>query len=229
MSAGRFESWHSQSYAEAWAGEDVLADLLALPRRISAALVADSGLEVKHVVDVGSGPGEYLSVFLAAFPAARGTWIDSSDAMERLAHDRLGDGVTYLQADAERLDVADLPPAEVVVTSRMLHHFPPESQQRFYRTALATLEPGGFLFNLDHFGAPDPWEQRYRRIREQFTGARSRELRPHRHDFPLSPVEAHLAWLEEAGFEPPDVPWRAFFTALLAARKPARPHPRARP
>jgi malonyl-CoA O-methyltransferase len=218
----RLESWHSESYAEAWAGEDVLADLLALPRRISAALVADAGLAVEHVVDVGSGPGAYLSVFLAAFPDARGTWIDSSDAMERLARERLADDrVSYLQADAERLDAAGLPPAQVIVTSRMLHHFSPESHRSFYETVLKLLEPGGFFFNLDHVGVPEGWEPRYRRIREQFTGARKQELKPHRHEFPLSLVAEHLDWLEDAGFAAPDVPWRTFFTALLAARKPA--------
>jgi len=50
-------SWRSQSFVAEWAGEDVLADMLALPRRISAAIVADSGSTPTHVVDVGSGPG----------------------------------------------------------------------------------------------------------------------------------------------------------------------------
>jgi hypothetical protein len=79
---------------------------------------------------------------------------------------------------------------------------------------------GGFFFNLDHIGPPGEWEQRYRRIRDQFTGRRRRELKPHRHDYPLSPVEDHLAWARAAGFDA-DVPWRAFYSVLVAARKPA--------
>jgi ubiquinone/menaquinone biosynthesis C-methylase UbiE len=220
VASEELESWESNEYALAWAGEDVLSDLLALPVRISVALAVDAGLQVQHVVDVGAGPGTYLQAFLSAFPEARGIWIDSSEAMEELARERLDDRVTYVQADAEKLDEIDLPPAQVVTTSRMLHHFDPEGIRRFYSTVNRVLEPGGFFFNLDHYGTPDGWEARYRRIREQFTGGRKRKLRPHRHDYPFSPIREHLAWLADAGFEAPDVPWRTFFTALVAARKP---------
>ncbi len=33
-------------------------------------------------------------------------------------------------------------------------------------------------------------------------------------------IDDHLAWVEAAGFEHPDVPWRTFYTALIVARKP---------
>src|SRR3954454_11208081 len=99
MAAEQLESWHSRDYVAQWAGEDVIADMLALPRSISAALVADSGIEVSHVVDVGAGPGAYLETFLRAFPSARATWIDVSEAMEELGREglaALGDRVTYV-------------------------------------------------------------------------------------------------------------------------------------
>ncbi|MBA3330480.1 MAG: class I SAM-dependent methyltransferase [Actinobacteria bacterium] len=216
-------SWRSQSFVAEWAGEDVLADMLALPRRISAALVADSGSPT-HVIDVGSGPGDYLRVFLEAFPYARGTWTDTSPPMEPLGREGLadlGERVTYRLGDAEELAGIGLEPADVIVTSRMLHHFRAESLQRFYRDAFALLAPGGFLFNLDHFGSPPGWETRYRRIRGQFTGARTKELANHRHEDTMLPLAENLAWIEAAGFEPPDTPWRTFFTALVAAQKPA--------
>lgn len=53
-------SWDSPAYAEQWAEGDVLANLLSVPRRMSVALVAEDGLAVKRVVDLGSGPGAYL-------------------------------------------------------------------------------------------------------------------------------------------------------------------------
>jgi SAM-dependent methyltransferase len=220
---GRLGSWHSGDYVAEWAGDDVLAELLDLPRRISAALVADSGIDVRRVVDIGSGAGPYLDVLLRAFPSARGTWVDSSEPMQRLAREQLatfGDRVEYVIGDAERIEEVELPRAAVVVTSRMAHHLSPEALQRFYRGVFQLLEPGGFFFNLDHYGAPAGWEARYRRIRRQFTGPRKKALRPHRHDFPLSEPGQHLAWLESAGFEPGDIPWRTFYSALLAARRP---------
>ena len=220
--AEQLGSWQSDTYAVEWASDDVLAGLLELPRRISAALVSDSGIDVGHVIDVGSGQGTYLECFLRAFPAARGTWVDANEAMRDLARERLaefGVRVAYVLADVERLGELDLDAADVITTSRVLHHFSAESLQRTYRAAYELLVPGGFLFNLDHIGAPGSWDERYRRIREQFTGPRKRELKPHRHDYPLAGPDEHLRSIIDAGFETPDVGWRTFYTVLLVARR----------
>jgi cyclopropane fatty-acyl-phospholipid synthase-like methyltransferase len=221
--AEQLESWHSGSYAAQWAGEDVISGMLDLPRHLSAAIVGDSGIVVEHVVDLGSGPGAYLQVFLDAFPDARGTWVDDSEAMLELARKELasfGDRVTYTIHDVERLDEAQVEPAQVVTSSRVLHHFSPESLARVYRAAFDLVTPGGFLFNLDHVGSAGDWEQVYRRVRGQFTGDRTQKLKPHRQDYPLARADEHTGWAADAGFEHPDVPWRAFYTALIAARRP---------
>lgn len=220
----QLESWHSADYVFGWTAEDVIADMLVLPRRISASIVADAGVRVSHVVDLGSGHGPYLELYLRTFPEARGTWVDSSEPMRDLARERLagfGERVSFAIGDLQRLDAIELEPAEVVVSSRVTHHFSPESLARLYRNVYGVVAPGGFFFNLDHVGAPGDWERRYRRIRPQFTGARQRELKPHRHDYPLAPVEDHLAWAAAAGFANPDVAWRMLYTALIAAPKQA--------
>ncbi len=224
MSAGQLGSWHEQQYVAEWVGDDVSSDMLDLPRKLSAAIVADAGVAVSHVVDLGSGHGPYLELFLNVFPKARGTWVDSSDAMQELARERLapfGDRVRFVLGDVERLEELEIAAADVVVSSRALHHFSPESLQRCYRAAHELVVPGGFVFNLDHVGAPGDWEQRLRRLRAEFTGPRKQELKPHRHDYPLSRADEHAAWMAAAGFESPDVPWRMFYTALVAARRPA--------
>jgi len=220
----QLESWESAEYAAQWAGEDVIADMLTLPRQISVAIVADAGIEVTHIVDVGSGPGAYLVPFLRAFPNARATWIDVSDAMRTLAEKELeddGDRITYVVADAEHLAEQEIAPAEVVLSSRALHHFSPESLREVYRAAFELVTPGGFVMNLDHVGAPGDWEQVQRRIRAQFTGDRKQTLKPHRHDYPLARADEHGAWMEAAGFGPADTPWRMFYSALVVARKPS--------
>src|SRR4051794_34552558 len=150
------ESWESAAYAAQWAGEDVIADMLDLPRRISVAIVSDSAIDVEHIVDLGSGPGAYLVPFLRAFPQARATWVDVSDAMRELAQAELAEfagRITYLVADAEDLQAAEVEPAQVVLSSRALHHFSPESLQRVYRAAFDIVTPGGLVINLDHVGA----------------------------------------------------------------------------
>ena len=70
--------WSDRDFARAWAEGDALRAMLDLPRRISAAVVATGRPEPSCVVDIGSGPGDYLAVFLEAFPSARGIWTDAS-------------------------------------------------------------------------------------------------------------------------------------------------------
>jgi tRNA (cmo5U34)-methyltransferase len=221
MSAGQIGSWHSPEYVGEWAGEDVVGPLLETPRRISIALLQDAGIDVSHVIDLGSGDGPYLADMLRAFEKARGTWFDSSEPMLERAREALaefGDRVAYVVAPAEGLAAAGLERADVVVSSRALHHLAPDALARCYREVHELLTPGGFFFNLDHVGSENDWEQRYRRIRGLFTGSRQRKLSPHREDEPLQPVADHLRWLEGAGFAAVDVPWRMLYTALLAGR-----------
>ena len=217
-------SWESADYVGQWLGEDVIADMLVLPRRISLALVEDAGIGVTHVVDLGSGHGPYLADFLETFPEARGTWVDSSPPMEDEARRQLarfGDRVTYVLTDVQELASARIGPASVVCSSRALHHLSHDGLAELYRVVGRIVEPGGFVFNLDHVGAPGDLEQAYRRIRGRFTGERKKELKPHRHDYPLARADEHAAWMEAAGFEHADVPWRMLYTALVAARRRA--------
>src|SRR3954469_15768274 len=96
-------SWRSADYVEAWASDDVLDEVLTAPRRLTAALVAETGSEVAHVVDLGAGTGAYLAELLDAFPAARGTWVDASERMEELARKRFGERVHYVLGDVSEL------------------------------------------------------------------------------------------------------------------------------
>jgi trans-aconitate methyltransferase len=221
VSTERLGSWHSGDYVAAWAGEDVLADMLLLPRQISAALVGASGVDVAHVVDLGAGPGPYLDLLLDTFPRARGTWVDSSEAMEPLGREQLarfGDRVDFVLGDVEEIGGLGLDEAQIVVSSRAIHHFSHDSIRSVYRGAYDLLGDGGWFFNLDHFGTTGNWKERYRTIRDQFTGGRTTKLEAHREPFELTEPEEQIRWLRDIGFEA-DIPWRTFFTALLAARK----------
>jgi SAM-dependent methyltransferase len=202
-----------------------MSSVLELPRRISAALILDADLTVRHVVDLGAGPGAYLDYMLRTFTEARGTWVDGSAAMLELARaelEPLAERITFVVADLERLDRNALGQADVVVTSRALHHLSPASLQATYREITALLTPGGFVFNLDHVGSrEDYWQAAYRRLRAELVGRRRTELRPHRQDGPLPPVDQHLEAMAAAGLDHADVPWRLLMTALMVARKPA--------
>lgn len=216
--------WAARDFVDRWIAGDSLATVLELPRRMTAALVRESGIEVRRVVDVGSGTGTFLRVLLEEFPHADGVWIDASDAMLERARTSLGDlgeRVAFAVGDLREPETLPLD-GDVVVSARAIHHFRPEDIERFYRKAGGALSPGGFMANLDHFAAPDDWGPRYRAVRPSFVADGGGAGDSHSHDAPPQPLDDHLDWLRDVGFEEPDVPWRFFWTALVIARTPPR-------
>lgn len=214
------EIWKDREFATAWAEGDTITDLLALPRRIAAAVVAHDRPESGLIVDVGSGPGAFLSVFLDRFPRARGIWTDASEAMYDKARTELapyGDRITY-----QVLDMADVESLsggiDALITSRAVHHLDAEGLRAFYTAAASVLAPGGWLVNLDHTGPGETWDARLRAARDATVPKRPK-AGGHHHDGPLTSIDDHHAALGAAGFTDYDTPWRAFFTVLFMARK----------
>jgi tRNA (cmo5U34)-methyltransferase len=172
---------------------------------------------------VGAGTGSYLRSVLEEFSDAEGIWIDASEAMRERAETALadlGDRVTFHLGDLRDADTLPLA-GDVVLSSRAVHHFRPETIERLYRAVADGLRPGGSFANLDHFAPPDDWRGRYEAIRPSFVGTGDGGGEPHSHDAPPQPIEDHLAWLRRAGFADPDVPWRFLWTALVVARRPS--------
>lgn len=212
--------WTDPALARGWADNDAQRDLLSLPRVIAAEIVAVDHPGPAVVADIGSGPGDFLAVFLDRLPEATGIWSDISEAMETMGRDRLGgyaDRVTYRIADMT--DFTGLPSdLDVITTSRAVHHLDRDGLRAFYRDAGAHLAPGGWLVNLDHFGPSDAWNTRLREARTRLV-PRTTEQRPHHHNYPLTSVADHLDALAEAGFTDVETPWRGFVTGLFMARR----------
>jgi SAM-dependent methyltransferase len=214
--------WKDPEFAQAWAEGDALKALLDLPRRISAAVVAGDRPEPSLIVDIGSGPGDYLAVFLEAFPTARGVWTDASEAMLEQARGRLagfGDRVTYRIADMTDLGDAVPDGVDVITTSRASHHLDRAGLHDFYSAAAGHLAPGGWLVNLDHTGSRDAWEPRLRAARSRLRTEPERKT--HHHDKPLPTVTDHLDGYAAAGLNDVGIPWRAFVTCLFMGRRGA--------
>jgi len=212
--------WMDEKLAARWTAADSLKALLILPRRISATVIAADRPGTALVVDVGSGPGDYLSTMLDTFPAARGVWTDVSPAMADIARPALAgyrDRVEFRLVDLE--DLSPLPEqADVITTSRASHHFDADTLARFYASAAEHLAPGGWLVNLDHVLSPGAWDRRLRDARAAMIPPK-KDGTGHSHDKPLPMVEEHLAALAAAGFEDVAMPWRSFYTVLFMARK----------
>jgi SAM-dependent methyltransferase len=219
-------TWQDEGFARTWAQQDSLRDMLDFPRRIAAAVVADDNPDPGLVVDVASGPGDFLAVFLEEFPAARGLWTDVSPAMRDLAGPRLaefGDRVDFLSVDMT--DLSAVPDGlGLIICSRASHHLDRPALLRFYAEAAAHLTPGGWLVNLDHTDPGEPWNGRLRTARKRFrlagSGAGSADGgAPHHHDHPSPTVQDHLDGFAGAGLTDVQLPWRAFVTCLFMGRK----------
>jgi ubiquinone/menaquinone biosynthesis C-methylase UbiE len=214
--------WRDAEFARRWAATDGMADMLELPRHITAALVAHDRPETRLVIDVGSGPGAYLEAFLEELPESAGVWLDASEAMLEQARRRLarfGDRVDFRLGDMANLEAAKLPTgADALISSRALHHLDRDALVRFYRQASVQLVPGGWVANLDHTGPVDVWDKRFRAIRKRFLGP-GNDQGKHPHDYPFTSVRDHLDGLAAAGFDDVEVAWKAFYTCLFVARK----------
>lgn len=216
------EPWRDVAFAGDWARNDSSVELLAFPRAIAAALVAADRPGTVRVIDIASGPGDFLAAFLDEFPDAEGIWTDASEAMLDLAKKRLagyGGRVEFRLADMTDLAAGGLPTGvDAVVTSRAAHHLDRDGLFAFYRAAAALLAPGGWLIDLDHIGPEsDAWNDRLRTVRKRFIGAP--KTAPHHHNYPLTSVSDHLAAYTAAGIDDVAMPWRSFVTALFAGRK----------
>lgn len=219
-------SWLDERFVRNWLEQDQQKTLLDFPRQLTTAVVA---LEQPPavVVDIASGPGTYLGVFLDAFPEAQGVWTDASGPMEEAARANLaayGERVQFRILDMRDVAGSDLPVADVIVTSRAAHHLARPELLDFYRACFGTLAPGGWLANLDHTEPPPRWDARFKAIRK--AGKRGqegqqapRQLPRHRHDQPRPTIAAHLETLTEAGFDDVELVWKAFHTCLFMARR----------
>jgi SAM-dependent methyltransferase len=219
------ESWSSAEYAASWHNADGLAALLELPWAMATALVGYER-EPRLVVDVGSGPGTFLATVLRAYPDARGVWIDASPGMREQAEEHLApfaDRVDYVVDDAARLaGIEAARGADVVLNSRVAHHFDGAGLVAFYAAAAEVLQPHGWLVTLDHILPPGDWDRRYREVLPLFAGPKAGKP-THPHYYPFPTMTDHLAAMAHAGLADCDVAWRTFYTCLFLGRRPADP------
>ncbi|MGH3302938.1 MAG: class I SAM-dependent methyltransferase [Streptosporangiaceae bacterium] len=212
--------WRDDNLAREWADGDRLGPLLALPRRITGAVLAAADPPVRVVLDVGSGPGAFLAAVLDSCPDATGIWTDVSAAMQDLAQERLAplsSRIEFRLADATDLAAAAAGrPADAVLTSRFSHHLDPAGLRTFYADAAELVGPGGWIANLDHISLSEPWAARLARVRAEMVPPNPSA---HRHDRPLCALRDHLGALSATGWNEVTVAWQAFATVLILGRR----------
>jgi len=177
--------WHSAEYVAEWIARDVTRDderrpLLARMLAL-APFPTDAALEV---LDVGAGYGLVTEEVCRRFPHARVTLQDYSAPMFEQARARL-----TAHAAKIRYVLADLTdpawssrvggPFDLVVSGLAIHNLrAPAAMSAVYRAIHGVLKPGGLFLDYDLAG--------------------------------LAPggIDAHLQWLEQAGFRHCEAPWR---------------------
>lgn len=207
-------------------------DRLEEPRRLAAAIVAQTTPAPHSIVDVGSFTGEFLEAWMERFPSAHGQWTEPVDGNLANAHRRFarfGEHVSFVIGCPSRDISLGCVPADVdvLITSWLSIHQDLQGIQKFYRDAAQRLPVGGWLANLDHVAYASPaWQAR-------FDGARAEAAQlgidaliegppVHHSDFVTPTLDEQMAALRAAGFDEVQVAWSRLNTVLLLARKSPR-------
>lgn len=216
----------NENEAKGWLKSDDSSIMLELPRRIAAAVIAHEGT-VDRIMDIASGPGTFMKVFLDAFPNSVGIWNDASQVMKDQAQVLLApyaDRIQWYPGDMNDIGNFDgKGELDAVLTSRASHHLSVEELESFYRQVSSLLKPGGWVVNLDHIYLNEPWDTRFRTTRKELfrkSSASADEGSGHKHERKAPELKDHYSALEKAGISEICVGWQAFYTVLLLGRKP---------
>lgn len=185
--------WQSADYVSGWIEHDVARDPERRPllRRMLASAPFPSGSELR-VLDVGAGYGVVTEEVVAAFPAARVTMQDYSQAMLDQARQRLtahADRLSFVLCDLFDPSWPQKVGAtfNLAVSAIVLHNL--GSREKIfacYPAIHGLLRPGGWFLNYDRF---------------------------------VGGVEEHLTELRAAGFAQVECTWQQPPHAIVVAAR----------
>lgn len=165
--------------------------------------------EIK-VLDLGVGTGENAETLLRRFPNVGLVGIDVSRKMLQRAREKLVDFAQ--RAELIRSDFRALPLTcmfSFVYSVLAVHHLSAEDKRILLKSVWSMLKPGGCFVLIDVVtGSTEELTNRYVSLTFPFDPE----------DSPSS-LREHLQWLEEAGFERVDVPWKYYKLAVMIAFK----------
>ena len=228
------------TYGQHWQEADRVEAYAELNRRQETELKAVYRIMVEltpfahdapiRVLDIGAGYGAIAEAFLDAFPNAKAVGLDFSEPMMDMGlkqMSRFGDRFGYHVGD---FSSGTLPSGlegkfDVIVSSRAIHHLPPDNKRVLFADIYARLNDGGCFLDLDNTRPQEPL------LRERYAEAspdaalralvqQSRPPGGGGREFP-DPVGNQLTWLREAGFAPVDCFWKLLGRSLFGGYKNA--------
>jgi len=187
--------WNPETYLE-----QMRAEVPGYAELEDAVAAATDGLELRRVLELGSGTGETALRILAKHPAAAWVGIDSSEAMLGRARERLP------EADLRRQRFEDpLPegPFDLVVSVLAIHHLDADAKRALF-TRIAQLSN---TFVTGDVVVPERPDEAVIEIDWEY-------------DLPSS-VADQRAWLAEAGFDETEASYvRPDLAVIVARRRP---------
>jgi tRNA (cmo5U34)-methyltransferase len=200
-------------------------------------LVSCVPTEATHLLELGCGTGELSSRLLKHCPSARLVALDYSPRMvvattAKLTESGLIDRARVLEGDFGAWANGEVSGEigtgfDACVSSLAIHHLDDEMKRRLFGCIARNLKGGGCFWNADPVVLEPRLSEAYEKAREEWTlgmGTTLEEVRsqlgnsqPYGYSGQdrLATLDAHLAWLKEAGFETLSVPYKYFGMAAF--------------
>ncbi len=193
---------------------------------LTAVLPFDHDAPIR-VLDIGSGHGVLAAAVLDAFPKAKATGLDISEAMMEVGRERMarfGDQFSYFEGDFAdgRLPSGLTGPFELIVSSRAIHHLNPDGKRSLFKAIYEHLTPGGCFIELDNMRPRDQFlRERYSQADPNRPAGYGNQPRPpggSGREHP-DPVGEQLVSLRDAGFAHVDCFWKRLGRSVIGGFK----------
>ena len=186
-------------------------------------------LEVQRILELGSGTGNLTVLLAERFPKATIELVDVSAESLDECRKRIGldDRFRYRAQDFRSLDAPD-GSFDLIVSSIAIHHLTGDEKPELFAELFRLLRPEGmFAYADQHAGATDALYKKHIanwKTASMDAGSSEAEWQmwmKHQsdHDHHDTMLD-QIGWLQGAGFEAIDCPWRYLLWTVLQARKP---------
>lgn len=203
-------------------------------------LLAESGLEVRNLLDLGAGDGIATAEVMRHQPVTSATLTDFSQPFLDKARERFS-GATldshFVAGDFRETDwhadVAERGPFDMVVSRFAIHHIPDDLKIALYTKVFDWLRSGGMFVQIEHVASASPlYSAAHDRLMVERITANSGDdanfddvfasyrVRADGGANILAPVWDQMKWLREIGFVDVDCAFKCFELSVFAGRKP---------